>query len=131
MTKDPITLEPATPIVEAARAMRDSDVGNVLIVQGDSITGVVTDRDITVRAVADGLDPQGTKIEQIVTGEVHTLGPDDEVGDAIRLMKEKAIRRVPVVENGKAVGIVSIGDLAERFDPTSGLADISEAPPNN
>ncbi len=131
MTKDPITLEPSTPIVEAARAMRDADVGNVLVVQGDNITGVLTDRDITVRAVAEGLDPQSTNIERIVSGDVQTLSPDDEVGDAIKLMKEKAIRRVPVVENGKPVGIVSIGDLAERFDPNSGLADISEAPPNN
>ncbi len=131
MTKDPITLEPSTTIVEAAKAMRDSDVGNVLVVQGNSIRGVVTDRDIAVRAVAEGLDPNSTKIEQIVTGQVHTLTPDDEVGDAIKLMKDKAIRRVPIVENDKPVGIVSIGDLAERFDPSSGLADISKAPPNN
>jgi CBS domain-containing protein len=67
----------------------------------------------------------------VCTAEIATVAPDDSVDTAISVMREAAVRRLPVVENGKAVGIVSLGDLAERFDERSALADISAAPPNN
>ncbi len=91
----------------------------------------MTDRDITVRAVAEGRDAEGTKLGDICTRDVTTLTPDDSVEDASRLMREKAIRRLPIVENDRPVGIVALGDLAEEGDAGHTLEDISEAPPNN
>jgi CBS domain-containing protein len=90
----------------------------------------VTDRDIVVRALADGREASATTLADICTRDLETLSPEDSASDAVRLMSSKAIRRVPVVEDGKPVGIVSIGDLAIEQDPDSALADISEAKPN-
>lgn len=131
MTKDPITLDSGSTIVEAARAMRDSDVGNVIVLENGKICGIVTDRDIAVRAVAEGKDAQGTKLGDICSRDLTTISPDDSVEDATRIMREKAIRRLPVVENDQAVGIVSLGDLSEDGDAGRTLEGISEAPPNN
>jgi CBS domain-containing protein len=110
--------------------MRDEDVGAVLDVDRNQLRGIVTDRDIAVRVVAEGKDPQAMTLDAMCTGDVITIAPDDSVDDALRVMSEHAVRRVPVVENGKPVGIVSIGDLAVDRDRESVLADISAAPPN-
>ncbi|MFN2526695.1 MAG: CBS domain-containing protein [Actinomycetota bacterium] len=131
MTKDPITLDSGSTIVEAARAMRDSDVGNVIVLENGKICGIVTDRDITVRAVAEGRDAGTTKLGDICSRDVTTVTPDDTVEDATRLMRENAIRRIPVVENDQPVGIVALGDIAEGGDAGRTLEDISESPPNN
>ena len=130
MTSNPRTLEAGATAVDAARAMRDEDVGAVIVTEGDEIRGIVTDRDITVRLVADGKDPKGT-VGSMCTSDVVTVTPDDSVDDAIRIMSDKAIRRLPVVEKGRPVGIVSIGDLAVEGDGERALAHISAAPPNN
>jgi CBS domain-containing protein len=91
----------------------------------------VTDRDITVRLVAQGRDPNTTQLADICSSELTTLSPDDDIERAIRVMSEKAIRRVPVVDSrNEAVGIVSLGDLALERDPRSVLGRISSAPPN-
>lgn len=132
MTKDPITLDSGATIIEAARAMKDSDVGNVIVLDAGKICGIVTDRDITVRAVAEGRDAEGTKLGDICSRDVTTLSPDDTVDDALRLMREKAIRRLPVVENDQPVGIVALGDIAsDGGDTNRTLENISEAPANN
>lgn len=131
MTKNPITLPSSAPVTEAARAMRDSDVGAVLLLDSQEVTGIVTDRDIALRVVADGQDPDQITVGDIATKGVKTVNADDDAGEAIRLMKDEAIRRVPVVEQNRPVGIVSIGDLAENFDADSLLGHISEQPPNN
>ena len=131
MTKNPRTLDAGATAVEAARTMRDDDVGAAIICEGDTIRGIVTDRDITLRVVAEGQDPSKVTIGTMSTSDVVTVTPDDSVEDAIRLMSDKAIRRLPVVENGKPVGIVSIGDLAVESDGEKALASISAAPPNN
>lgn len=132
MSTDPITLPASAAITDAAQAMRDSDIGDVIVLDdSQSVCGIVTDRDITVRAVAEGRDPSSTKLGDICTRDLQSLGSDASVGDAVRLMTEKAIRRLPIIEGGKPVGIVSIGDLATTHDPESGLADISSAPANN
>lgn len=132
MTTDPITIPQRASVQEAAQAMRDSDIGDVIVLDdSEQVCGIVTDRDIAVRFVAEGKDPAGTLLEEIYSRELQTLSPKDSVGDAVRLMSEKAIRRLPVVDEGKPVGIVSIGDLAATQDPDSALADISAAPPNN
>ena len=130
MTKDPRTVDAGDSIQDAARIMREDDVGAVIVNDGDSLAGIVTDRDIAVRAVADGKD-LSAQVSEVCSKSATTLGPDDSVDDAVRVMREEKIRRVPVVEDGRAVGIVSLGDLAEARDPDEALAEISAAAPNN
>jgi CBS domain-containing protein len=130
MTENPVVLPKDASIVEAARLMRDHGIGDVIVVDGDRAEGIVTDRDIVVRAIAEGTPPDSVKVEDVVSGDLAAVTPDDSVERAIALMREKAIRRVPVVESGKPVGVISIGDLAIERDADSALADISEEPPN-
>ncbi len=131
MSPDPITLPATTTVREAARTMRDQDVGAVVVLRGENeVGGIVTDRDIVIRLIAEGEDPSTATLEQVATQDITTLTPNDTVEDAVRVMRERAIRRLPVVDNGKPVGIVSIGDLAIERDTDSALADISAAPPD-
>jgi CBS domain-containing protein len=131
MTADPVQLDSSAPLVEAARRMRDADIGDVIVMDGGSMCGVVTDRDIVVRAIAEGKDPQSATLSEICSHDVVTVSADDSVERAIQLMRERAIRRLPVVEGGRPIGVVSIGDLAVERDEDSGLAEISAASPNN
>jgi len=131
MTADPVTVPPTATVADAAKAMRDRDMGDVLVAEGGRISGIVTDRDIVVRAVADGRDPSSTPVTEVCSTDPITLSPTDSVGDAVRIMRDKAVRRVPVVEDGRPVGIVAIGDLAVAYDQDSALADISANSPNN
>ena len=131
MTPRPVTLEDSATVFDAARVMRDANIGDVIVVKGDSVRGVVTDRDIVVRSVADGRDPKSVKLGEIFTTDVVTVTPDDSVDKVVDLMRDKAIRRVPVVEGNRPVGVVSIGDLAMKKDQGSALADISAARPNH
>jgi CBS domain-containing protein len=130
MTKDPQTLSQDASVVEAAKLMDQHDIGNIIVTRDSQIWGILTDRDIVVRAIAEGRDPAKTKIGDISSEELTTLSPDETVDRAVELMREKAIRRLPVVEGETPVGIVSLGDLAEEKDPRSALADISKAAPN-
>jgi CBS domain-containing protein len=130
MTPKPITLKDSATAMEAARAMRDSNIGDIIVYKDDHLCGIVTDRDIVIRVLAEGKDPSKTKLESICSKEVTTLSPLQTTDDAVKLMRQKAIRRIPVVEDGKAVGIVSIGDLAIRLDRRSALADVTAAQPN-
>ena len=132
MTRDPATLRPEDTAQDAAKGMAEGDFGAVVVVndQGQA-RGIVTDRDIVVRAVAEGRDPAQTPIGDIFTTEPTTLSPDDSLDDAVDALREAHVRRLPVVEDGKVAGIVSIGDLAEARDEKSALADISAAAPNN
>jgi signal-transduction protein with cAMP-binding, CBS, and nucleotidyltransferase domain len=131
MTENLVTLPASTFITDAARQMRDADIGDVIVMNDGTMCGMVTDRDIVVRAVAEGVDPQFTKLNEICSHDLATIGPDEPVEDAIRIMRERAVRRVPVVEGGRPIGIVSIGDLAIERDEHSALADISVAEGNN
>jgi CBS domain-containing protein len=130
MTRAPVTLGSDSTVLDAARKMRDEDIGPIVLVDGNEITGLVTDRDIVIRAVAEGMDPATTLLGAVASEALTTLKPSTPIDVAVSLMKEKAIRRLPVVEDGRPVGIVSLGDLAIDRDPTSALADISQAPPN-
>jgi CBS domain-containing protein len=130
MTRDPRTVNADDAIVEAARTMRDSDIGDVVVMEDGQVTGIVTDRDIVVRAVADGRDADSTTVSEVCTTGVETIDPDASVDDALRLMREHDIRRLPVTKNGRPVGILSLGDLAVERDPESTLADISAASPD-
>ena len=129
MTRDPATVEADTPVVEAARLMRESDAGNVVVLENGQVSGIVTDRDIVIRLVADE-KPYDTPVREVCSSDPQTLGPDSSIEQAIQLMRTHAIRRIPVVENGRAVGVVSIGDLAIERDEDSALADISSAEPD-
>lgn len=131
MTKNPIALPAVASAADAARAMRDNDVGTVLVTNGGQLCGIVTDRDLVVRALALSQNPGAVRLRDICSRELATLPPDVAVDDTARLMREKAVRRVPLVENGGAVGIVSLADLALDQDRRSALADISAAPPNH
>jgi CBS domain-containing protein len=130
MTENPVALPKDASIVEAARLMRERGIGDVIVTDGDRAEGIVTDRDIVVRAVAEGTDPSQVRVGEVLSRDLATVSPDDPVEQVIALMREKAIRRVPVVESGRPVGVVSIGDLAIQRDAGSALADISDEPPN-
>lgn len=132
MTPNPRTLAATDTLVAAAKVMRDDDIGDVIITRdGEGIIGIVTDRDLVIRAVADGLPIEDTQLGEIASSEIVTVAPDDDVDEAVALMRDKALRRLPVCkEDGTVVGIVSIGDLAEERDPDSALGEISSAPPN-
>jgi CBS domain-containing protein len=131
MTAHPVALSEATTIGDAAKAMREKDVGDVIVLDDqDSLCGIVTDRDIVVRAVADDRNPREVRLGDICSHELTTVDPSTSVKDAVKLMRERALRRLPVVEGGSPVGIVSLGDLAIERDPVSTLADISAAPSN-
>ena len=130
MTPNPVTFDAGASLQDAARAMRDEDIGDVIVTDGGRACGIVTDRDIAVRAVADGRDPS-TRLGDVCSRDVVTVGPDDAVEDAIRVMREHAIRRVLVMDGERMAGVVSLGDLAMERDPNSVLADVSDAPPNN
>src|SRR5215210_542728 len=122
MTGNPRSCDSSATVTEAANEMKQGDVGAILVTESDVLTGIVTDRDIVVRAVADGRDPDKTTVADVCTSDPTTLSPDDELGDAVRRVKGASIRRLPVVEDGKPVGILSLGDLAEGLDPDSVLA---------
>lgn len=130
MTAKPLALQAGTTLTEAARAMRDHDVGTVILLKDDQIVGIATDRDMVIRGVAEGLDPNQTVLSQVASEELTTVAPDTSVPVAVELMRGMAVRRLPVVEDGRPVGIVSLGDLAVERDPSSALADISSAEPN-
>jgi len=131
MTQNPELVAGDTTVADAAKLMRDKDFGGVLCGDGDKVSGFLTDRDIALRVVAEGKDPTSTTVSEVATTDLHTLSPDDSVEDAIELVRQHNIRRVPVVEGAKPVGIVSIGDLAIERDEDSALADISASSENN
>ena len=131
MTGPVVTLPPDATVAQAAEQMRINDIGNVLVAEGGKLFGVITDRDLVVKAMALGLDPQRTPLERVCTQETVTIGPDADVAQAVQLMADNALRRLPVLADDKIVGILSLGDLAAKRDPDSALGEISSAPPNN
>lgn len=131
MTPDPVTVDESASLRQVAQLMREQDIGDVIVERQGSVGGIVTDRDIVVRAIAEGESPDSLLAGDICSGDVLSVSPTDTMDDAARLMSEAAVRRLPVVEDGRAVGIVSLGDLARVQDPDSPLADISAEPPND
>lgn len=115
MTPQVEVVRPDTPLIEAARKMRDLDVGVMPVCDGDRLVGMLTDRDITIRATAEGKDPKSTASRDVMTPHVAFCYEDDDVRDAARKMEEAQIRRLPIVSrDSRLVGIVSLGDVAVR-----------------
>jgi CBS domain-containing protein len=126
----PMTLAPQATVMEAAQLMRDNDIGDVLILDNGRLFGILTDRDIVVRSLAQGHDPALTRVGDICSRDLVTARVDDSLDHAVRRMRERAVRRLPVDDNGRVVVMVTIGDMALERDRQSLLADISAAPPN-
>ena len=131
MSPNPVALPGSARVADAAKAMRDSDIGAVVIEDGKGLCGIITDRDLVVRAIADGKDPKKIKVAEICSRQISSLSPDEGVDRAVQIMREKAVRRLLVMEDSKVIGIVSLGDLAQRLDGTSVLGQISSARPNH
>jgi CBS domain-containing protein len=114
MTPNPTFVSPTQPITEAARIMRDEDVGSLPVCEGDRVTGIVTDRDIVVRGLADGREASQLKVQDVSSREVQTVDPDEDLDEALRVMASHQVRRVPVVEAGRLVGVLAQADVAEH-----------------
>ena len=136
MTKNPECVSEKDSVLQVARIMRDQDTGVVPVVDGKKIIGLITDRDIVVRAIAEGKEINSVKVNEVMTKSVRSVKEDSTVDEVLNLMGNAEIRRVPVVNrNNELVGIVSIGDLASRTNKDNKVGktveNISEAPPNN
>ncbi len=130
MTPDPVGVYYDQTLTETARVMRDAGVGAVLVVNGDSLSGVVTDRDLVIRGLAEGAGPD-SPVGPLCSAKLVGVDADANVTEAERLMGENAVRRLPVIDDGQIVGIVSMGDLAASgTDGQSSLAAVSKAAPN-
>lgn len=117
MTVKPRTVKTGDSIVDAAKLMKGEDTGVAPIVDGDKLVGVLTDRDIAIRVVAEGRDPESTKVEEIASRNLVTIDPQQELDEALRLMAQHQVRRLPVVEeDGKLVGIIAQADVARHAD---------------
>jgi CBS domain-containing protein len=130
MTTNPIVYPGTATAMEAAEGMREFDIGDVLVERDGKVAGIVTDRDIVVRVIAEGKAPATVTLADICGDTMVTVGPTDTVEHVVELMRKHALRRVPVCEGNTAIGIVTLGDLAMQRDSRSALADISAAAPN-
>jgi CBS domain-containing protein len=132
MSRQLVTLNGDAPISAAAKEMFEADIGAVLVEDDGRVSGIVTDRDIVIRAVAHGRDVDTTPVSAICSGDLTMVAPEEPLEAAIELMRTRAIRRVLVVDSQqRALGILSLGDLATARDSTSVLGQISGAPPNS
>jgi len=114
MTADPATLAPGATLGEAATLMKQEDCGSIPIVDNGRLVGIVTDRDIVIRAIAAGKDPRSTRVSEVMSADPVTIGSDDDAREAETLMADRQIRRLPVCDDGKLAGILVIGQLARR-----------------
>ena len=130
MTKEPVCCLPSDTAVKAARLMRDSDVGPIPVVENEQtkrLVGIVTDRDLALKVVAEGRDPNAVKVEEVMTREPATCRAEDELQKAVRLMAERQLRRIPVVdEGGKIVGIIAQADVATKTEAPEKTASVVE-----
>jgi CBS domain-containing protein len=117
MTSNPRTVSSDTSVADAAKLMRDEDVGSLPIVDGDRLVGTVTDRDITIRVTAEGRDPKSTNVSEVASRDLVTVDPQQNLDEALRLMARHQVRRLPVVEeDGRLVGVVAQADVAQQAD---------------
>ena len=131
MTPDPVILETTATARDAAQQMRDHDIGDVIVAEG-TLRGIVTDRDLTTRVLADDRDAGSVSLGDLLTDELHVVRPDDDLREAVALMRRHAVKRVPVIEEDDTpVGVLSMGDLALSLDEDSALADVTAARPDD
>jgi signal-transduction protein with cAMP-binding, CBS, and nucleotidyltransferase domain len=130
MTPGPIGVDYHQSIGTAARTMRDWGVGAVLVVSDQSLYGLVTDRDLVVRAVAESKGPD-EPVGPLSSRDLVGVHADDDAAVAVALMREHAVRRLPVIEDGQVAGIVSLVDLAPPDESASALAEVSNADPDS
>jgi CBS domain-containing protein len=131
MSSHPVSLPSDASLIEAAKTMRDNDIGDVLIMEPDGrLMGIVTDRDMVVRGIANEKEARNTTIADVCSPDLVAVDADDDAERAVQVMRQRAIRRVPVMDDGQVVGVVSIGDMAIEKDPQSALAQISAAREN-
>ena len=117
MTSNPCSIDSDKSVAYAAKMMRDEDVGIAPIVEGNRLVGVLTDRDIAVRVVAEERDPNEVKVEEVASRDLVTLDPEEDLDEALRLMARHQVRRLPVVEeDGRLVGVVAQADVAKEAD---------------
>jgi CBS domain-containing protein len=117
MSSKPSAIEADKSVADAAKLMRDEDVGLAPVVEGNRLVGTLTDRDITVRVVAEGKDPQSTTVREVASTDLVTVDPEQDLDEAVRLMAQHQVRRLPVVEeDGRLVGVVAQADVARQAD---------------
>lgn len=127
-TKNPQVIGPDDMICQAANKMREIDVGMLPVCDGERLIGAITDRDLTIRAVAEGRDPLATKVREVMTHDICYCYEDDDVEEAAHLMEQKQIRRLPILNRDKKlVGIISLGDLALRYDDEELAEEVLES----
>jgi CBS domain-containing protein len=136
MTPNPECVTERDSIRDVARIMKDQDTGVVPVVDGKKIIGLITDRDIVVRGLAEGKNLENTRVNELMTKSVRSVREDASVNEALEMMSNSEIRRVPVVnQNDELVGILSLGDIASQTNQDGkvgqAVENISEAPPNN
>ena len=119
MTENPRSIGVSASAVEAARLMRDEDIGSLPVTDGEALVGMITDRDIATRVVAEAADPQGTSVGDVCSRDVISVAPDEDLDDALRLMGRHQVRRLTVIEDGRLVGIVAQADIALRENETT------------
>lgn len=131
MSGDPISVQEGAAPIDGARLMAEHDIGDVLVCDGEELVGILTDRDLAVRVVARGTDPVNTTVGDVCTRDLTVVEADQSVDEALALMRQGALRRLPVVEDGRPIGVVTLGDLAVQRDRGSVLGEITAASPND
>lgn len=130
MSRNAASVSPDTSLEEVARMMKEMNIGSVPVVESGRVVGIVTDRDIIIRELAMGKNPVTTRVGDVMTYGISTASPEMDIHDAAKLMSDKQIRRLPVVDNDRLVGMIAIGDMAVRSkledDAGEALSDISK-----
>jgi CBS domain-containing protein len=117
MSRNPCAIDAQKPVAHAAKMMRDEDVGYAPIVDGMRLVGALTDRDIAVKVVAEGKDPEQTSVRDVASTDLITVQPDADLDEALQLMARHQVRRIPVVDDGLLVGVVAQADVARIAKP--------------
>ena len=129
MTQNPRTIGASASVVEAARLMREEHIGSLPITDNERLVGMLPDRDITARVVAEAADPKTTPVGEVYSGDLISVEPDKDLDEALQLMARHQVRRLPVVENGRLVGIVAQADIAlNENEKTGALVEAISAP---
>ena len=129
MTENPRSIKASASVVEAARLMREEHLGSLPITEDEQLVGMITDRDITTRVVAEAADPNATSVGDVYSQDLITVEPDRDLDEALQLMARHQVRRLPVVENGRLVGIVAQADIAlSENEKTGELVEAISAP---